>query len=173
MNTEKNTSQSTTVLHHDQRIKKLQEFRLQFVNDYQEHSNEALYSGCLKTIESIYGETGFAAVALNRNLRHLSVIFSNMANFSLDSLAEEIKVKVRDNDTVPRQSNDKQFVLFTITAESGWIANFIIIKFNQQVIKSDIDFIQELASLIGFKQTLRIKWSPPSRQSFIEFKMVA
>jgi hypothetical protein len=143
----------------DKGNEKLQEFRKKLIRDHKNHSDEELYPACIETIESIYGKVGFAVVSLSQESRNPAITFSNIDGLSLDEpkFKEEIESRIISNNTDPSSSINNKLFIFSITAESDRITDFFIIKTNRHLGKSTTAFIEELLSLIRFKQSLRRK----------------
>ncbi len=141
---------------HDAREEHLEYLRINFIDNNKIFTDSELYFKCLEIIEKIYGSAYFSVVGLHVEDRIPYISYPN-SNINFSEIEDDIINSITQNNIEPHTSTDQQYYLIPITAESGRITNFFILKINRPVGRTLQGFLVKLASLVGHKQSLQRK----------------
>lgn len=143
---------------HDRWELQLSTFLKEYIYNNKSREDKELYEAVIKVLEDIYGTVEFAVVELSQEDRTPDFIFRhNCANWSEVILLEEINSCMNELNLKPFHDKSNQYYIYNISAESGRITNFVIIKMTRESATATHNFIQQLLAMVGNKQSFMRK----------------
>ncbi|SKA86206.1 Signal transduction histidine kinase [Thiothrix eikelboomii] len=127
------------------------------IKNEKSQADEKLYNAVVRVLEHIYGSVELAIVYLSLEDKTPTFTFRHGENWDEVNLLTELKKYINELNLEPFHSENKQYYIYSITAESGRITNFVIIKITRDSVKTTHRFIQHLLAMVGVKQSFMRK----------------
>lgn len=143
----------------DKEVRELDDFRYQYIRHNHDTSDEVLYGQFKEKIDKLYGETQIEVIHRDIKTDQYNLAFPSIGYVIPKTLTKKLESKLYSLDNFFYESN----YFIPLKAESGISTGFILINANYVSTHIKV-FINELAQLIEFKQSLRRK---KERQSYL------
>lgn len=127
------------------------------IENEKSQADEKLYNAVVRVLEHIYGSVELAIVGLSLEDKTPAFTFKHGENWDELSLLSELEKYIYRVNLEPFRSENKLYYIYNITAESGRITNFFIIKMTRDSVRTTHRFIQHLLAMVGTKQSFMRK----------------
>lgn len=143
---------------HDTWELEFSEFFKKYIDNNKSYEDKDLYQAVVNVLERIYGTIEFAVVSLSQEDRTAEFNFKHGSDWDeAKLLLEELSSYINKINLKPFHSKSKEYYIYNISAESGRITNFIIIKMTRESATATHSFIQRLLAMVGTKQSFMRK----------------
>lgn len=127
------------------------------IENEKSQADKKLYNAVVRVLEYIYGSVELAIVGLSLEDKTPAFTFKHGENWDELSLLTELKKYIYRVNLEPFRSENQKYYIYSITAESGRITNFFIIKMTRDSVRTTHRFIQHLLAMVGVKQSFMRK----------------